>query len=165
MEKKRQKHRTKHREFLSFASFFFDLSFFSGLYCPSRNVFRGGGIGRALRPSGLLHEFLGPFGLEVLSGPISRDIAIPGHICAIPPFAKYCTTKCVKPPQKKKKKLHRVLQGTPPRGRQLYFTFPSAPDPLFKASRAPFLTLRVATPSGAPRQAPLEYYRYKYRAT
>ena len=51
---------------------------------------------------------------------------------------------------------HRVLQGAPPRGRQLYFTFPSAPDPLFKASKAPFLTLRVATPSGAPRQAPLE---------
>ena len=47
---------------------------------------------------------------------------------------------------------HRVLQGVPPRGRQLYFTFPSAPDPLFKASKA----LRVATPSGAPRQAPLD---------
>ena len=42
------------------------------------------------------------------------------------------------------------------RGRQLYFTFPSAPDPLFQASKAPFLTLRVATPSRAPRQAPLE---------
>ena len=51
---------------------------------------------------------------------------------------------------------HRVLQGAPPRGRQLYFNFPSAPDPLFKASKAPFLTLRVATPSGAPRQALLE---------
>ena len=51
---------------------------------------------------------------------------------------------------------HRVLQGARPRGRQLYFTFPSAPDPLFKASKAPFLTLRVATPSGAPCQAPLE---------
>ena len=46
---------------------------------------------------------------------------------------------------------HRVLQGAPPRGRRLYFTFPSAQDPLFKASKAPFLTLRVATPSGAPR--------------
>ena len=34
--------------------------------------------------------------------------------------------------------------------------FPSAPDPLFKASKAPFLTLRVATPSWAPRQAPLD---------
>ena len=45
-------------------------------------------------------------------------------------------------------------QGAPPRGRQLYFTFPSAPDPLLKASKAPFLTLIVATPSGAPRQAP-----------
>ena len=32
----------------------------------------------------------------------------------------------------------------------------SAPDPLFKASEAPFLTLRVATPSGAPREAPLD---------
>ena len=53
---------------------------------------------------------------------------------------------------------HRLLQGTPPRGRQLYFTFPSALDPLFKASEAPFLTLRVATPSGAPRQAPLEIW-------
>ena len=51
---------------------------------------------------------------------------------------------------------HRVLQGAPPRGRQLYFTFPSAPDPLFKALKAPFLTLRVVTPSGAPRQAPPE---------
>ena len=30
-------------------------------------------------------------------------------------------------------KNHRVLQGAPPRGRQLYFTFPSAPDPLFEA--------------------------------
>ena len=47
---------------------------------------------------------------------------------------------------------HRALQGVPPRGRQVYFTFPSAPDPLSKASKAPFLTLRVATPSGAPRQ-------------
>ena len=53
-------------------------------------------------------------------------------------------------------KCHRVLEGAPPRGRQLYFTFPSAPDPLFRTLKAPFLTLRVATPSGAPRQAPLE---------
>ena len=37
---------------------------------------------------------------------------------------------------------HRVLQGAPLRERQLYFTFPSAPDPLFKVSKAPFLTLR-----------------------
>ena len=55
--------------------------------------------------------------------------------------------------------LHRVLQGGGPKGRQLCFTFPSAPDPLFKASKAPFLTLRVATPSWAPRQAPLECYQ------
>ena len=45
----------------------------------------------------------------------------------------------------------------PPRGRQLYFTFPIAPDPLFKASKAPFLTSRVAIPPGAPRQALLEW--------
>ena len=44
----------------------------------------------------------------------------------------------------------------PPRGRQLCFTFPSPPGPLFKAPKAPFLTLRVATLSGAPRQAPLD---------
>ena len=41
---------------------------------------------------------------------------------------------------------HRVLQGATPRGRQLYFTFLSAPDPLLKASKAPFLTLRAPTP-------------------
>ena len=51
---------------------------------------------------------------------------------------------------------HRVLEGAPPRGRQLHFTFPSAPDPLFKASKAPLLTLTVVTPSGAPCQAPLD---------
>ena len=56
-------------------------------------------------------------------------------------------------------RIHRALQGAPPTGRQLYFTFPSAPDPFFKVSKAPFLTLRVATPSGAARQAPLEGYR------
>ena len=44
--------------------------------------------------------------------------------------------------------LQKVLQGAPPRGRQLCFTFPGAPDPLFKASKAPFLTLRVATTRG-----------------
>ena len=44
---------------------------------------------------------------------------------------------------------HRVLHGAPPKGRQLYFTFPSAPEPFFKAPEAPFLTLRLATPSGA----------------
>ena len=43
------------------------------------------------------------------------------------------------------------------RGRQLYFTFPSALDPLLnKVSKAPFLTLRVPTPLEAPRQAPLD---------
>ena len=55
-----------------------------------------------------------------------------------------------------RRQCHSVLQGARQRGRQLYFTLPSAPDPLFKASKAPFLTLRVATPSGAPRQAPLD---------
>ena len=54
------------------------------------------------------------------------------------------------------RKVHGVLQGAPPKGRQLYFTLPSSPDPLLKASKAPFLTFRVATPSGAPRQALLE---------
>ena len=48
------------------------------------------------------------------------------------------------------------FRGPPRDGRQLYLTFPSAPGPLFKASKAPFLALRDATPSGAPRQAPLE---------
>ena len=46
------------------------------------------------------------------------------------------------------------------KGRQVYFTFPSALDPVFKASKAPFLILRVATPSGVPRQAPLEGSRH-----
>ena len=34
--------------------------------------------------------------------------------------------------------IQRVLQGAPSRGRQLYFTLPSAADPLFKAS-SPFM--------------------------
>ena len=51
---------------------------------------------------------------------------------------------------------HRVLQGAPPTGRQLYVTSPSSPDPLCKALKAPSLTLRVATPLGAPREAPLD---------
>ena len=55
---------------------------------------------------------------------------------------------------------HRVLQGAPSRGQQLYFTFPSAPDPLVEASKARFLTPRVATLSGAPRQAPLDKMAY-----
>ena len=48
------------------------------------------------------------------------------------------------------------FRGRPRGARQLYFTFPSAPDPFFKTSKAPCLALRVATPSGAPLQAPLE---------
>ena len=43
---------------------------------------------------------------------------------------------------------HRVLHEAPPRGRQLYFTFPSATDPLFNASKAPFLTLGIVTVGG-----------------
>ena len=46
--------------------------------------------------------------------------------------------------------------GGAPEGATTLLHFSSAPDPLFKVSKAPFLTLRVATPSGAPRQAPLE---------
>ena len=56
---------------------------------------------------------------------------------------------------------HRILERAPPRGRQLYFTFPSAPDPLFKVSKVPFLTLRVATPSGAKDQAPLDLSKHR----
>ena len=44
------------------------------------------------------------------------------------------------PPQIPGGRNHGVLQGAQPRGRQLYCTFPSAPDPLFKASKAPFLS-------------------------
>ena len=66
--------------------------------------------------------------------------------------SRFCAAKL----GSEKNTYHRVLQGAPPRGRQLYFTCPGAPDPLFKASRAPFLTLKAATPSGAPRQALLE---------
>ena len=59
---------------------------------------------------------------------------------------------------------HRVLQAVPPRERQVHFAFPSAPDPLFKASQAAFLTLRVATPpSEAPREAPLQESQRKAR--
>ena len=59
--------------------------------------------------------------------------------------------------------LTEFFRAAPPRGRQLYFTCPGAPDPLFKASKAPCLTLRVATPSGAPRQAPHESQPYLLR--
>ena len=48
---------------------------------------------------------------------------------------------------------HRVLQGVPLRGRQLTSLFQVLQTPLLKASKAPFLTLRVAAPSGAPCQA------------
>ena len=47
--------------------------------------------------------------------------------------------------------------GGAPEGATSLLHFSSAPDPLFKASKAPFLTLRVATPSGAPRQVPLDF--------
>ena len=75
----------------------------------------------------------------------------------------FCECNCEFPPQARNRcdfghivEHRRVLQGAPWRGRQLCFTFPSAPDPLFKASKAPFPSLRVATPSRAPRQAPFE---------
>ena len=51
-------------------------------------------------------------------------------------------SKCAKTSEKVQKKIgkvHRALQGGPPKGRQLYFTLPTAPDPLFKASKHPFL--------------------------
>ena len=51
-----------------------------------------------------------------------------------------------KTPRKVHLNFHRVLQGALPRGRQLYFTFPSATDLLFKTSKAHVLTLQVATP-------------------
>ena len=51
--------------------------------------------------------------------------------------------------------LHRVLQGALP-GATTCLHFSKCSRPFFKASKAPFLTFRVATPSGAPRQAPLE---------
>ena len=51
-------------------------------------------------------------------------------------------------------KLYKIIGGAP-EGPITLLRFPSAPDPLFKASKAPFLTRRVATPSGVPCQAPL----------
>ena len=48
------------------------------------------------------------------------------------------------------------FRGCPREGDNFTSPFPSAPDLLLKASKAPFLALRVATASGAPRQAPLE---------
>ena len=50
------------------------------------------------------------------------------------------------------------FRGRPRGGATTSLHFPSAPDPLVEASKAPFLTLRVATPSGAPCQAPLEQF-------
>ena len=52
----------------------------------------------------------------------------------------------------------RVLQGAAPEGATTLLHLSSAPDPLFKASKPPFLTLRLATPSGAPRQALLDLF-------
>ena len=48
------------------------------------------------------------------------------------------------------------LSQAPPKGATTLLPLASAPDPLFKASKAPFLTLRIATLSGAPREALLE---------
>ena len=47
-------------------------------------------------------------------------------------------------------------------GASVFFFF-GAEIPTKKSSRAPFLTLRVATPSGAPRQQPLEIRSFKGR--
>ena len=41
---------------------------------------------------------------------------------------------------------HRVLQGVHPKGETTLLHFPSSSDPSINPSRAPFLTLRVATP-------------------
>ena len=46
--------------------------------------------------------------------------------------------------------LDRVLQEVPLRGRQLYFTFSSAPDPLFKASKHSFLPQELQPRQGHP---------------
>ena len=51
------------------------------------------------------------------------------------------STSIFRLPECKRGIFHGVLQGAPPRGRQFNFTFPSALDPLCKASKAPFLTL------------------------
>ena len=87
-----------------------------------------------------------------MSREFCRHVPTPGgvqkvcakRVCAHFSFPNYTHTSVTE------KNCHRVLEGAPPRGRQLYFTFPGAPDPLFKASKAPFLALRVATPSGHP---------------
>ena len=52
----------------------------------------------------------------------------------------------------------RVLQSGAPEGAKTLLRFSMCSRPFFfEASKAPFLTLRVATPSGAPRQAPLSF--------
>ena len=53
-----------------------------------------------------------------------------------------------------------IFWGAPPMGRQLYFTFRVFQTLYSKCQQHPFL--RVATLSGAPRQAPLEGWRCKY---
>ena len=70
----------------------------------------------------------GKIRLQKMSSKIGR-----GRVWAVPYFG--CSGF-----KSKEGVYHRVLQGAPPRGRQLYFTFPSAPDLLFEASKAPFLT-------------------------
>ena len=44
--------------------------------------------------------------------------------------------------------LHGAVQGAPPRRRQLDFTLPSAPDPLFKASKGTLSDLKSCNPVG-----------------
>ena len=62
--------------------------------------------------------------------------------------------------------IHRALRGRP-QGATTLLQFPSAPETLFKEKEAPFLTLRVATPLGAPRQTLLDQWRAiaRYRDT
>ena len=58
-----------------------------------------------------------------------------------------------------------ALQGASLRGRQLYFNF-QVLQTLFsrrQTSKAPFLTLRVATPSRAPGQAPLVDWKWEHQ--
>ena len=69
-------------------------------------------------------------------------VFVPGEHPPKPPFWKppFC------------QQIWNFLRGSP-EGATTLLHFPSAPDPSLTASKAPFLTLRVATPSGAPHQA------------
>ena len=45
-------------------------------------------------------------------------------------------------------KNHSVLQGAPPRGRQLYFNFPSSPDPFIQSIKSTLFYLQSCHPVG-----------------